>query len=778
MVRKNSDLPSVISILFVFLIILVVYLFPRAAHAAPAGQNILEITQPNGKIIKVRVKGDEWNNWIKTVDGYSMKKDNDGFWYYIQSFDGDAPILTDVYAHEPPPDGLTKHMHAKRKINQRIKTFKRKKRPVTPDKIRGRAYGQFTGKLLFILTEFADQRGKYSEADFAASIAKINDYYHTASYGKVTLSPADETYGTDDNGVIGWINVGYNHPNTSQNEDISSSISGQQLTRDAVISADPYINFKEYDINNDGYVDADELAVVIIVAGYDCSLTPECIPNIWPHQSSFCYVEAPVMDGVIIGDDHNDAGGYAQVAERQGTKNWDERQSTFGVMAHESGHLIFRLPDLYDTDYSSQGVGLFCIMGQGNYGRASNLYEYPGETPVLPCAWVKYILGWVEGAVVSGSVNIQASGSPSASSSNTVYRLVTSNPDECFLVENRQPLGYDSGLKDRLGKDFGGLAIWHIDESQINNDSECLPLCNCSQAHCKVALEQADGLWGLEKNDETNIYYDFMNCIIADNVTEDRGGGMYCKYSSPTIEGCKVHDNSAKYGGGIYNDTSSPNIFNSSIFENSAINYGGGIRCTGLCSPTISYCDINNNSCNNNGGGIACNKSSPEIINCAISKNSAIHGGGMYYYECSSPSTIINCIFNDNTSQYGGGVHSRNSSLNFTNCTFYKNLTDNNGGGIYCSGPPLITIKNCILWDDAPEEIYTDSNASLTVSYSDVRDEYSGEGNINDDPLFVDPNEGNYHLQAASPCIDKGINTNAPIFDKDAIPRSMRYGRL
>jgi bacillopeptidase F (M6 metalloprotease family) len=170
-----------------------------------------------------------------------------------------------------------------------------------------------------------------------------------------------------------------------------------------------------------------------------------------------------------------------------------------GIMVHELGHLIFGLPDLYDTDGSSEGVGAFGVMGSGSWGRA-NTDTYSGETPVLPCAWSRYNRGWVAGTEYSGATAIEAAGSSSADSINSTYKLPTRIPREYFLVENRNPSGYDRGLERWLGSGFGGLAIWHIDETKESNASECAPPSNCSVNHLWVALEQADGNWDLENN--------------------------------------------------------------------------------------------------------------------------------------------------------------------------------------------------------------------------------------------------------------------------------------
>ncbi|MBM3239033.1 T9SS type A sorting domain-containing protein [Candidatus Poribacteria bacterium] len=71
-----------------------------------------------------------------------------------------------------------------------------------------------------------------------------------------------------------------------------------------------------------------------------------------------------------------------------------------------------------------------------------------------------------------------------------------------------------------------------------------------------------------------------------------------------------------------------------------------------------------------------------------------------------------------------------------------------------------LTVTNCILWEDSGVEIYN-YESTPTVTYCDVQGGYTGTGNINADPLFVDPSSGDYHLQPGSPCIDAG-DPNSP----------------
>ena len=272
------------------------------------------------------------------------------------------------------------------------------------------------------------------------------------------------------------------------------------------------------------------------------------------------------------------------------------------------------------------------------------------------------------------------------------------------------------------------------------------------------------------------------NCTISGNWAGS-GGGIYCyQSSSATITNCTISGNSASSGGGIYcYQSSSPTISNCTITGNWA-SYCGGIYCI-LSSPTIINCTITENqatSSSGTGAGIYCEYfSSPTITNCTISGNWAVSGGGIYCYQSSSP-TITNCTITGNWADYGGGIYCYNSSPTITNSTITGNTATFCGGGIYCEYSSSPTVKNSILWGDicdllpTANEIWIDSS-SITIIYSDIQGGYAGTGNINADPMFVDPTNGDLHLKPFSPCIDAGDNSapNLPLTDIDGEDRKI-----
>jgi hypothetical protein len=177
---------------------------------------------------------------------------------------------------------------------------------------------------------------------------------------------------------------------------------------------------------------------------------------------------------------------------------------------------------------------------------------------------------------------------------------------------------------------------------------------------------------------------------------------------------------------------------------------GGGIKGN-FTRAAITKCIITDNISQNRGGGVS--NYDGVLEGCVIASNAAKNrGGGLL--GCNG--TLTNCLIYDNsvgylkgsTEGYGGGLY--NCSADIINCTIAFNMASGRVGGLdICEG----TIANCIIWGNELEQLLNCSQPA----YSCIQMwSHGGIGNIDDNPLFANPTNEDYHLLADSPCIDTG----------------------
>jgi len=261
--------------------------------------------------------------------------------------------------------------------------------------------------------------------------------------------------------------------------------------------------------------------------------------------------------------------------------------------------------------------------------------------------------------------------------------------------------------------------------------------------------------------------------ITHGSAVNDHGGGMYNLGNSLSVANCTFTGNSAAYcGGGMYNGGSSLVVTNCTFTGNSADYYGGGMY-NGDSSLVVTNCTFTGNSADYFGGGGMFNKNaSLSVTDCIFTGNSATYGGGMYNENASL--SVTNCTFTENSvTESGGGMYNYFTSPRVTNCTFTENSASDYGGGMYNNWYASPIVTNCILWGNS-SEIYNIAS-SPSVTYSCVQGGYSGEGNTDQDPLFVNALD-DLRLQDDSPCIDSGTSEGAPATDIEGVARPQGGG--
>lgn len=493
-----------IGILIFFAVSPFLFFFPHTGYAVPAAPTIHTLTQSDGTFFKARRWGDESCHGWETAEGYTILFDENiqSWTYAMQDSKGNLASSSKVIGRDSIPDRCFPHIRLTGQARSNIvlhmttkETRARdpRRKDLAPDEIPGKVVSPTgTAKIPVILINFADTTATYTKGNFNALLFdsgnySMKDYYEEVSYGKFTVSAGLS-------GVVGWYTASNTHNYYGQNNASGNDSWAGDLVYEAVKAADADVDFSEYDTDGDGYVDV----VDIVHQGTDEAASASNT-DIWSHrwslESAQYYGQSHY--GEYTTNDKNSRGTFVKindyliVAEKSSTGT----QETIGVFAHEYGHAL-GLPDLYDTDYSSSGIGDWSIMAAGSY----NYVNKSGDRPAHMDAWCKYFLGWITPTQVSGTLTDESISQ--ASTSADVYKLLNGSPlsGEYFLVENRQKTGFDAGLPG------SGLLIWHIDGNTIANksysntvnDSECYPPNVCPVNHYGVALEQADGNWNLE----------------------------------------------------------------------------------------------------------------------------------------------------------------------------------------------------------------------------------------------------------------------------------------
>ena len=162
----------------------------------------------------------------------------------------------------------------------------------------------------------------------------------------------------------------------------------------------------------------------------------------------------------------------------------------------------------------------------------------------------------------------------------------------------------------------------------------------------------------------------------------------------------------------------------------------GGNQVVSFASGEDANCVLAGLTITGGNRGIYCNSSAPRITKCVIAENRA---EGLYANKGNL--SLTNCIIADNSG--AGFTADGGSKLSINNCT----IVANRGSGIK-STASTATIVNSVLRGNLPAQI-TRLLSTITVNYSDIQGGWSGgQGNMDVEPFFADPNSSDYHLKS------------------------------
>ena len=321
---------------------------------------------------------------------------------------------------------------------------------------------------LIILAEFADRKFAignprawadsmanakgYSEGDYRGSVA---DYFHDQSRGLLSL--------TFD--VAGPVTMPKNLAYYGEKTPIRPDAHAGEMIAEACRMAAPSVNFKDYDWDGDGEVDM----VFVIYAGYGEHVSGNT-SLIWPKQGTLTLSDwgKPLeIDGTVIDT-------FACSCELNGSSG--DSPTGIGAVCHEFSH-CFGLPDLYDKYGIGFGMGDWSLMDTG-------MYNAGGYVPAGFTAYERWYSGWMDLIELDGPAEIRGM-KPLESGGQAYVVRNDAHPDECYILENRQPVGWDSALPGK------GLLITHVD---FNASEWRFNSVNSDDRHPRYYAVAADGL--------------------------------------------------------------------------------------------------------------------------------------------------------------------------------------------------------------------------------------------------------------------------------------------
>jgi len=496
--------------------------FGTICEAVTAYPSSFFVVQYDGSRIELSLQGDEHCHWLVDGNGYAVVKHNSTFLYALGRNEDGTMIPSKYEVGDMAPSNLQGLSMELRPDMTKLQRSRQEHLALRHQALQGHSIPDFlmadadrhvreglqrrrlrgavgTLKNLVIPILFSDHTDRDLPSQEELNMlwnqkgghplwagyanASIRDFYLSQSYGQLDIIST----------VVDWVTI-----SSSESTCADGSSGGTnmwiQCLRQALALVDDLIDFSEFDVDEDGYIDA----IAFLHSGYGAeyggydSFGTYYTDRIWSHKwiifnaNTYSWQPFTSDEGVIVFEYHVEPALFGKTGSYI---------TSIGVAAHETGHFL-GLPDLYDTDYSSKGINRWGIMAS-SWGWSGN-----GGNPGSFCAWSKYVLGWVKPKEIkeNGTHTIQ-----DIQSNDDVYIISDPYPSqEYILIENRQVKEVDVEMPQ------GGLLIWHIDDSiTTTNTIEGHPgQTNFPHngKHYQVALLQADGEFDLEQNRNSDAH--------------------------------------------------------------------------------------------------------------------------------------------------------------------------------------------------------------------------------------------------------------------------------
>ncbi|MGM9860105.1 MAG: M6 family metalloprotease domain-containing protein, partial [Muribaculaceae bacterium] len=448
-----------------------------SALAKPALRNYVHrVEQPDGSIIELTRLGDEFNHVTLTTDNIPVLADTQGrYCYAILDANGNA-VASDIQAANPAertPEAAAfiaslNYEQVAEKILNRRESFTAPMRKSSASGV-GLMESRFphmgSPRALVLLVAFSDKPFTVNNAhDYFDQFLNGDTFTEYGGTGSVVNYFTTSSNGlfTPQFDVVGPLTLSNKTSYYGGNDSYGDDLRPCEMIREACTLANAEINFADYDTDGDGYVDN----VYVIYAGQGEADYGED-NTIWPHswKLSSGLGTAPTYDGVKV-DDYGCGNEWGLDAP-----------DGIGTFVHEFSHVL-GLPDLYCTNYNSTATkltpGAWDVLDYGPYNNE-------GRTPPTYSIYARNAMEWIDPIVITGESTIDLR---EIQEFNDGAVILTSDPYEFFLLENRQQVGWDAYVPGH------GMLIWHIDYDASIFRSNTV---NNSSSHQYVDIEEAGG---------------------------------------------------------------------------------------------------------------------------------------------------------------------------------------------------------------------------------------------------------------------------------------------
>ena len=254
-------------------------------------------------------------------------------------------------------------------------------------------------------------------------------------------------------------------------------------------------------------------------------------------------------------------------------------------------------------------------------------------------------------------------------------------------------------------------------------------------------------------------------CTFTGNSTGAGGAGFYSYLAdSPVLEDCHFEDNHADFGGAIYLENSSAVLRRCTVVNNTAKTAGGALIDDGSVCEIVDSVFAGNVATHWAGGAIGAWVADLTIIRTTFTENQTQSVGGAVSLRAGS-GYLEDCLIARNAAGVrGGALNGSLTHIEVVGSTLVANAAPSAGGIALQEDASVQLVRTIVARSSSGESIVAQESgavtASCTVIFANAGGDWLGDwayllgtaGNRNVNPVFCQPDAGDYHLAENSPC--------------------------